>query len=981
MASIHNLEQLLLCSKYRCILDDAGKPVVPKSSVYKELSSLLKDKISPKYIYTIILENRHGLYEKLLHYHNLDKLIKDVSYTSTDTFTDNSGLFNDSSTDKDINFEIIIPFKTWHNIDYESVIYKSSYKVQRSYNTLRRRRWTNIIFDLIYKTTKLPCAFLFKRCKMSEVGIYITVYAKCPDCKCNLIGKIINKPKDNTDVRMECCVTNYNADITHKHYKKRPLNGEKREEISQSLATGTLSATTWRRQEAPKIMNLYDPEPPHLYEVSILRKTKQEKQDRNLQIEGSCAYSNLQNMKYMQHAGSIHCIGYDPFFVHYWTPEQITIYLEYHDVLYIDATGSLIKKLTLPNGELSPHIYLYQAVTNTVEYKMPVFQMLSAVQNINAIQYWLNEFLRIGSIRKAGFPIPRSVVCDFDMALLNAIAKAFGQYSNLKNYLDACFTLILKEHSVEKPKCFIRLDICHYMHMVSRWKCLLQLNPMVKKFYIRAMALLTKQTNFFRFVELAKCIFTLSLSEEIGNDTAGNNSLAESARIIIVNNIKGIPDMSHDDKNVKDEQESENEELHNETKDCNIGKWANNLLEECRKTLTKTVIVYDMANPYYCPQLSQKLKTLLSYFPLYSGIMIPIFGYGQINASSSAVESEMNDIKNILLKNQTRPMRADKFVVTHLNSFAGRSLLAMAKHDLISNKNEQITENNVIIPSINETEDIVPSTSEISLSGNISRSPIMFQKSKLEADTDSLTNIRIDFYNSEKSDITPDDPSDLNLQHNWRNKNEPKSKRKTYLDTCPDWDLSNLKKNRIGIANIQNGNLCTLMFIDKKRVVRNTCGFDSIVCILASACIHQFYRNIIKTSDSNIMKFIKCLLDNGCCQKTYMSRAEILMKINNFRSEIDKNIVTVDCYSSIGNVVQYIFQSSPSYSEKKYCNVCSKIIVRQSPLVPININLIEQHGLTELSNAILEGMPKNNSVCCEQLMQRYNLWHTNVYRI
>lgn len=592
---------------------------------------------------------------------------------------------------------------------------------------------------------------------------------------------------------MECCVRNYNADIEHK--KKRPLNGEKREEISQSLATGTLSATTWRRQEAPKVMNLYDPEPPQLYKASILRKAKQERQDKNLQIKGPCVFSNLQDMKYMQHAGSIHNIGYDPFFVHYWTSEQITVYLEYHDILYIDATGSLVKKLTLPNGELSPHIYLYQAVTNTVEYKMPVFQMLSAVQNINAIEQWLNEFLRIGSIRKAGFPIPSSVVCDFDMALLNAIAKAFGQYSNLRTYLDACFTLILKEHSIEKPKCFIRLDICHYMHMVSRWKCLSQLNPIVKKFYIRAMALLTKQTDYFRFVELAKCILTLSLSEEIGHDNTENNSPGESARIVIVNNIKGMVDMLQNDENDKNEQELENEETYNEIKDCNIGTWAKNLLEECRKALTENLTEYDMANPYYCPQLSQKLKNLLSYFPLYSGIMIPIFGYGQINASSSAVESEMNNVKNILLKNQTRPMRADKFVVTHLNSFAGRALLAMAKHDdVISDKYEQITENNVIIPPENDTEDIVPRTSEISSPGNISSSSIILQKSKLEVNSDSLTNITIDSTNSEENSIPPDESIDLNLQHNWRNKNEPKNKKRTYLDTCPNWDLSDLKK-------------------------------------------------------------------------------------------------------------------------------------------------------------------------------------------
>lgn len=317
MASVDLLEKILLCSKYRCVLDENGKIVTPKSAVYKELSSLLEGKISPKYIYTILLQNRYELYDKVLNYHNLDK---PINIKLDNISTDDDESFN-LSTEKNIEFNLNIPLKTWYDIDCESVIYKSNSKVQRNYNTLRRRRWTNIIFGLIYETTKLPCAFMFKRCKISETGIYATIYAKCPDCKSNLIGKIINVPKDNTDVQMECCVTNFNPDI--KHTKKRSLNGQKRIEISQSLAMGTLSATTWRRQEAVKTMNLYDSEPPHLYKTSTLRKAKQERQDLNLQVKGSCAYINLQNMKYINHAGSIHCIGYDPFFIHYWTDDYL----------------------------------------------------------------------------------------------------------------------------------------------------------------------------------------------------------------------------------------------------------------------------------------------------------------------------------------------------------------------------------------------------------------------------------------------------------------------------------------------------------------------------------------------------------------------------------------------------------------------------------------------------------------------------------
>lgn len=71
------------------------------------------------------------------------------------------------------------------------------------YNILRRHRWTNTVFELINKVTKLLCGFMFKRCKISSTGIYTTIYVKCSDCKCNLIGEIINVPEGNTDVRMQ----------------------------------------------------------------------------------------------------------------------------------------------------------------------------------------------------------------------------------------------------------------------------------------------------------------------------------------------------------------------------------------------------------------------------------------------------------------------------------------------------------------------------------------------------------------------------------------------------------------------------------------------------------------------------------------------------------------------------------------------------------------------------------------------------------
>lgn len=162
-------------------------------------------------------------------------------------------------------------------------------------------------------------------------------------------------------------------------------------------------------------------------------------------------------------------------------------------------------------------------------------------------------------------------------------------------------------------------------------------------------------------------------------------------------------------------------------------------------------------------------------------------------------------------------------------------------------------------------------------------------------------------------------------------------------------------------------------------VVTNTCGFDSIACIIAGACINELYKNIVETSDTNIMRFIRCFLENGCSQNTYKLRAEILMNVNQFSSQINKNIITVDCLSNIGNVAQYVFQSNPSYIQTKSCNVCSKIIVRQSVIVPINVDIIKEHGFCELSKAILKGMPNNISICCNQLMSESKRYGTQIF--
>jgi len=104
-----------------------------------------------------------------------------------------------------------------------------------------------------------------------------------------------------------------------------------------------------------------DPEPPHLYKASVLHVAKNEfiksQHFDEDPIKALCI------MKYSAYLNCIHNIGIDPFFVHYWTNHQLQIYRKYCSTnissIYIDATGSIVKKIIRVNETLSKHIFLY----------------------------------------------------------------------------------------------------------------------------------------------------------------------------------------------------------------------------------------------------------------------------------------------------------------------------------------------------------------------------------------------------------------------------------------------------------------------------------------------------------------------------------------------------------------------------------------------------------------------------------------------
>lgn len=92
--------------------------------------------------------------------------------------------------------------------------------------------------------------------------------------------------------------------------------------------------------------------------------------------------------------------------------------------------------------------------------------MVSAKQDASMISYFLSEIVRDGA------PIPPIVVTDFGKAILIATARIFAKCIDLNDYMQICYNIINNEHFGNMPQCYLRLDVSHFIRMISKWECL-----------------------------------------------------------------------------------------------------------------------------------------------------------------------------------------------------------------------------------------------------------------------------------------------------------------------------------------------------------------------------------------------------------------------------------------------------------------------------------------------------------------------------
>lgn len=458
------------------------------------------------------------------------------------------------------------------------------------------------------------------------------------------------------------------------------------------------------------------------------------------------------------------------------------------------------------------------------------------------------------------------------------------------------------------------------------------------------------------------------MSEEIG---LHENEMPLSSEIHLrnINNvIKGVIVDDFIEKNALNEKddpdEKDNLDNYNDDEEIIVGGWT---------TWTEEIFLDaqeiacnshngSIVNAYYNPEAAKKIKDLMNYLPLWTGIMRTHFKRGSHIATSSNVEAEFSEIKTRVFKNQL-PMRIDKFIIRHIEYLEGSLRLVGAP-----NQKSQLSKD---ISSPEKTLD----------------APIIYEDESFSIENDKRETIEAKDIENE-NDTAQDS---LNEIENWRNKikrkisvdeNKKITKRvkQNCLTSCPDWDLITSHKT-IGVPLLKNGNLCNATTIDKEQIVlRETCAFDSIFQVIANGIgLRDSYKtNIMAFIYSNqFIKFVVDTIKSGkITASVYCTRAKILCNIPIFNKNVYKvcirNISSSNANCNVAHLAEYLLQDIPSCITTYNCNNCDHSYRRISPICNINVDIILQYGLNNMQQAITNDIITRKESTCSNCKQGIN---------
>lgn len=669
-----------------------------------------KYRMEPVNLYFYVYQNRNGIYESYKKYRgeiftkkkddsieesnqHEERHSDETSEQISDDFTLHPQNKNHPSRNKILNFKITFSEAQWSLIKPVEKFDKNN----KSYFKFQNG-WTHIVCEMIYLDKKLPCAFNLKTHNIfkddstdADDNMIIKMDGFCTEknCKAAIYGEGTYKLSQKGNISINI-ITLDTKEIAHK--KKRHVSGPLRHEFKKELKM--TKAENFRERLIHKFHEYGEQIPPIIPNRIVCHKIKQEAINEDLGIKGTL-WESLSELKHnVEFRSAFQQLGFDKFFLFYWTPEQIDVFndlLTLEPAVSIDASGSIARRILRQDNYSNGPIFLYQIVTYIGKLIVPVCQMLSERHDTKIIEFWLKEWLS----NKA--KIPLEIVTDMSKPLQNAICLATNNIT-YNQYLSMCYRFLINKSKVlMKP--YLRIDIAHFIYWVSRLSSFAKTNLAVKDFYLRALGLMTTANNLEMITKLMRAVLKIcqnnyGCSEEI-------KWLLDKIKTFKFDDSVNYKDLKHNsscsEKNLCEVHLSCQEEFinlddieHFWEQNDELSNFIDNLITEtCMNNSSNKSINYNDINSYYHPGIVPDLKILLKKFPSWSNVMKPHYNCSNNVPSSARSENYFKFVKNNLLESH-QPIRVDKFLIKHIRTIWAKVKEARAAIELLKIEQKQL---------------------------------------------------------------------------------------------------------------------------------------------------------------------------------------------------------------------------------------------------------------------------------------------------
>lgn len=267
---------------------------------------------------------------------------------------------------------------------------------------------------------------------------------------------------------------------------------------------------------------------------------------------------------------------------------------------------------------------------------------------------------------------PNVVILDQSPALIGASVKAFTSYKSTEDYVTDSFNK-LEEKICTPEDTFLRLDVSHLIKILYNLSCFKNVDERVKTFYFRCFLLIRTIENY-------------ETLKEIVCETRSAKSKSR-LKTLLVNMDESQTDKNYEKPEVTNgDEDSKVSKTDTDIKEfSHIPSWFTLQIdkENLLISLTDDDDMSSHENLYFMPSLIPHLSRLIAQLPLWSNIMVPIYGSTIRSPSSSNVESSFKTLKRYLFKMSTKSnrLRVDKFIIKHSEFISVELKTAIAKEE------------------------------------------------------------------------------------------------------------------------------------------------------------------------------------------------------------------------------------------------------------------------------------------------------------